>query len=245
MEVTDGQGQKRGPEAGPTGATDVPSGSLTPVSDRLPSQRRRTMLPPSADEGAPAGGGAMGKWRLLLAGVVGAVLALGLSFGVQAVASGSSTTYYACLQSGKLSKVGTTTPTCSTKATGVSWNSEGPPGPPGPASNCTQAPTTGAVLAGCILKGESFVGDTFTDVSLLNAWLNNADFSGANFSGSNLGEADFSGANFSNAHFSNAILNSAANATTADFTGATWSNTLCPDGTNSNNDGGTCVNNLS
>ena len=28
------------------------------------------------------------------------------------------------------------------------------------------------------------------------------------------------------------------------FTGAIWSNTTCPDGTNSNNDGNTCVNNL-
>jgi hypothetical protein len=26
--------------------------------------------------------------------------------------------------------------------------------------------------------------------------------------------------------------------------GVTWNNTTCPDGTNSNGDGGTCVNNL-
>ena len=40
-----------------------------------------------------------------------------------------------------------------------------------------------------------------------------------------------------------------ANLTAADFfeailTGATWSDTSCPDGTNSNNDGNTCANNL-
>lgn len=54
----------------------------------------------------------MTKLRLLLAGIVGAVLALGVSFGVQAIASGpgSATTIYACLKSGKLGDVGTSAP---------------------------------------------------------------------------------------------------------------------------------------
>ncbi len=46
--------------------------------------------------------------------VIGALLAAGVAFGVgvvQASASGA-TTYYACLKSGKLTHVGTTSPTC-------------------------------------------------------------------------------------------------------------------------------------
>ena len=34
-----------------------------------------------------------------------------------------------------------------------------------------------------------------------------------------------------------------ANLHRADLTGVIWSNTTCPDGTNSNNDGGTCAKN--
>jgi hypothetical protein len=30
----------------------------------------------------------------------------------------------------------------------------------------------------------------------------------------------------------------------ASYTGATWSDDPCPDGTNSDSDGGTCINNL-
>ena len=36
-----------------------------------------------------------------------------------------------------------------------------------------------------------------------------------------------------------------ANLTYSEIGGVTWNDTTCPDGTNSNNDGSTCVNNLS
>lgn len=45
------------------------------------------------------------------------------------------------------------------------------------------------------------------------------------------------------ANLANANL-SGDNFTGANLTGVTWSDTLCPDGTNSDNDGDTCVNNL-
>jgi hypothetical protein len=35
-----------------------------------------------------------------------------------------------------------------------------------------------------------------------------------------------------------------ANLTGVNLTGATWLHTVCPDETNSDNDGGTCANNL-
>ena len=50
--------------------------------------------------------------------------------------------------------------------------------------------------------------------------------------------ADLSGAVLSNADLSNADLSG------ADLTGVYWYDTTCPDGTNSDNNGYTCVNNL-
>lgn len=59
--------------------------------------------------------------------------------------------------------------------------------------------------------------------NLTDAALAGADLSGFNLTDVNLTGADLSGAN---------------------LTDVTWSNTTCPDGTNSNNDGDTCVNTL-
>lgn len=69
----------------------------------------------------------MNRWRLLLAALIGAVATLVIGFGLQASASSSSsgsvTTIYACLESGKLKQVGTTVSTCGAGATAISWNS--------------------------------------------------------------------------------------------------------------------------
>jgi hypothetical protein len=72
-------------------------------------------------------------FRLVVAAAVGvAALAVGAAI-VTAGAANSPTTYYACLLSGSLSQVGTTAPTCQSKAaTVISWNSQGPQGLPGP-----------------------------------------------------------------------------------------------------------------
>jgi hypothetical protein len=90
-----------------------------------------------------------------------------------------------------------------------------------------------ATLAGCNLHG----------LDLSNAILAGADLSsGTDLSNANLNKADLSGANLSFANLSGANLNKAdltgANLTGAITTGAnfnevTWSNTTCPDGTNS------------
>jgi Collagen triple helix repeat (20 copies) len=78
----------------------------------------------------------MNAWRIR-SGRAGMVVALVVSFllggatygAVQlAGASGTSTTYYACLKSGTLSKVGTTAPICPTGTTRISWNRTGPSG---------------------------------------------------------------------------------------------------------------------
>jgi uncharacterized protein YjbI with pentapeptide repeats len=60
----------------------------------------------------------------------------------------------------------------------------------------------------------------------------------ANLTGADLAGADLSGFTLLDANLTNANLSG------ANLSGVAWSNTTCPDGTNSNVDGGTCVNNL-
>lgn len=93
----------------------------------------------------------------------------------------------------------------------------------------------------------------------------NTDLSGSNFSNAHLANSNFIDENYSNTHWVNADLSTGTqpasfdhtNLSNADFTGAnlkgvtglgtttitgvTWSNTTCPDGTNSDNNGNTCI----
>jgi uncharacterized protein YjbI with pentapeptide repeats len=103
----------------------------------------------------------------------------------------------------------------------------------------------GANLANADLAGQVF---TFTNMAqgdlagaelkgsvLFLTNLREADLSGADVSGAKVAFVDLSQANLTDANLDGAIF---FGATT---TGATWSNTTCPDGTNSNADGETCV----
>ncbi len=302
----------------------------------------------------------MQKVRFVLAGVVGAALALCASYSVGAFANGSNTatTYYACLDSGSLAKVGTVPPTCGRKATQISWTNypESASGTP----QCTGVPHVGIDLSGCDLQGANLSESDLSSANLSDAnlqganlsgersvsrntgslaganlenadlagadldatdvsgtqfagadlsgievpdglsgtapaslpanWIwendpaantsfllgpgvdlsygdisdvdwNNADLEGANLSNfeadqSNLSGVNFTGANatrvvfeggstnLSGANFADANLSGADINSNADLAGVIWSNTTCPDGTNSNNDGGTCSNNL-
>jgi len=65
---------------------------------------------------------------------------------------------------------------------------------------------------------------------LTNAMMYDLDLRYANLTGADLTGADL------------AYLNTSYGP--ADLTGVTWSNTTCPDGTNSDNNGNTCMNNL-
>jgi uncharacterized protein YjbI with pentapeptide repeats len=120
-------------------------------------------------------------------------------------------------------------------------------------TNCIGYPHAGIDWHGCDL----------TDANLRNAGLESANLSGANlfaahlidanlsgtdFTGADLTNSEFQGAELTNADLTNANLTN-ANLTGAvfsntDVTGVTWNNTICPDGTNSDNDGGTCEGHL-
>jgi phospholipase C len=87
----------------------------------------------------------------------------------------------------------------------------------------------GVNLAGVNLAGADMTGASFQGVNLRNAFLANVDMRGAGLRGTNLQGADLSGANLAGATLQGANTNK-----------VTWSNTTCPDGTNSDADGGSC-----
>lgn len=95
------------------------------------------------------------------------------------------------------------------------------------------------------------------NITIILYQVSNGNFSGCDFSNTNLSNppsntdfqaygthTNFTNTNLTNSNFTNANLTHVTDMNTATLTGAIWSNTTCPDGTNSDNDGGTCLNNL-
>jgi YVTN family beta-propeller protein len=97
------------------------------------------------------------------------------------------------------------------------------------------AASTSPVLTQVVTKTPcpSLAGCNLHDLNLTGARLSGANLSNANLNGANLTGADLSGANLSGANLSGANLNK-----------VTWSDTKCPDDTNSDADGGTCTGHL-
>ncbi len=80
-------------------------------------------------------------------------------------------------------------------------------------------------VVGRILVGPAtnLEDDELGGLNLVDFDLSGADLKGSDLTNTDLKRADLSGANLG---------------------GVTWSNTTCPDGTNSDNNGGDCVDNL-
>jgi uncharacterized protein YjbI with pentapeptide repeats len=100
----------------------------------------------------------------------------------------------------------------------------------------TDFSATGLELNNSQVQSDDLNGDTFapgTDFS-------SGSVAGSTFQGDSLVDADFSGSNASDADFTGADLDG-ANFTGANTSSDTWSNTTCPDGTNSDDDGGSCA----
>lgn len=74
--------------------------------------------------------------------------------------------------------------------------------------------------------------------------FSNANFANTDLSSSDLVTANFTNANLTSANLSNSNLNNATDLDTATLTGVTWSNTVCPDNTNSNDHSNTCIGHL-
>ena len=88
----------------------------------------------------------------------------------------------------------------------------------------------------------------FRDCDLFAALLIDANLAGAVFTDADASQANFTRANLSGANLTNLDLTNSnmrsARTDGAVLTGITWSNTTCPDGTNSDFNGGTCEGNL-
>jgi outer membrane protein assembly factor BamB len=100
-----------------------------------------------------------------------------------------------------------------------------------------------ANLSGCYLPGANLSGANATNANLTGTYLDGANLSSATLSQANLQRATLTHANLSGAKLSLANLTGASLAG-ANLTGVSWSQTTCPDGTNSNADGGTCTGHL-
>jgi uncharacterized protein YjbI with pentapeptide repeats len=107
---------------------------------------------------------------------------------------------------------------------------------------------TGANLSSVTLSYAALDHATMTGANLSSAVLSNASLTYANLTGANLAKATLTGANLTGATLTGANLTGAnmsgATLTSATLTGVAWSNTVCPDSTNSSKDGGTCVGHL-
>jgi uncharacterized protein YjbI with pentapeptide repeats len=107
-------------------------------------------------------------------------------------------------------------------------------------NNCFEGTDfAGANLSRCDLRHDNLV-----DANLPGANLNRANLSGSDLTGANLAGANLAGANLNRANLTAANL-IGANLNRANLTNVCWLDTVCPDGTNSNNNpGGTCLANL-
>jgi len=94
------------------------------------------------------------------------------------------------------------------------------------------------------LSNTTFTGAYMsTDYGVKTNFINfGVDFSNDDFTGANLSSVQaHASVNFTNVNFTNANLQNSQWNGNATVTGVTWSNTTCPDGTNSDSDGNTCV----
>jgi hypothetical protein len=110
-------------------------------------------------------------------------------------------------------------------------------------ANLTGANLSSAALSYAALDHANLTGANLSSAVLSNATLTYANLTGANLSKATLTNAALTGANLTGANLSNANL-PGATLTGATITGVAWSNAVCPDGSNSSKNGGTCVGHL-
>ena len=123
-------------------------------------------------------------------------------------------------------------------------------------TRCSAPPHAGADYAKCNLTGVNFSGADLSDANFKKATLTDATLGSADLSGATLTDVVSGGVTGAPASLPSGWIVqdgylvgpqanlTGANLSSANLTNVTWSDTTCPDGTNSNNDDGTCVNNL-
>lgn len=116
---------------------------------------------------------------------------------------------------------------------------------PVPANQTNQsgANLNNANLQGANLAGFNFSGATLESAILAGANLTDANLSRANLTFASLNQANLTGANLNQANLTDTNLSGAV-LFNANVNRVTWFNTTCPDGTNSDADGGSCLGHL-
>ena len=104
------------------------------------------------------------------------------------------------------------------------------------------------------VSGANFSGNYFNSFDLPGAIAQNVDFSGARMTFMNMRDTDLQGADlsgtslgyvsFNNANFQDATLLGAEQSNGVHYDGVIWGNTTCADGSNSDDNGGTCEGNF-
>lgn len=129
---------------------------------------------------------------------------------------------------------------CQENETAMTWNVQGPAGPTGTSSG--GGGNTPFICVSCEifdLLGDRLVGKDLSNALLKGTELSKANLSGVNFSNAFLDSVSFVETNLSRVNFENADLRN-ANLEKANLENVTWKNTICPDGTNSNDHNNTC-----
>ena len=103
---------------------------------------------------------------------------------------------------------------------------------------------TGADFSGSNLKGDDLQGDQLSNTNFHAAQLSGANLSAAALQSADLSDANLKGSNLDSADLTSATLAGATNAKGTKLKNVVWSATTCPDGTNSDHDGGTCTGHL-
>jgi uncharacterized protein YjbI with pentapeptide repeats len=103
---------------------------------------------------------------------------------------------------------------------------------------------TSSAMTGTRFGDATLHGSAFTDDDLTNAEFYSSDLERVEFNGATLVNAKFAGAKFPLTAFIDSDLTGASFAGDADLSTTLWVNTICPDGTNSDSHGSTCVGHL-
>jgi hypothetical protein len=112
-------------------------------------------------------------------------------------------------------------------------------GPTLSGQNLKGAPLGNAYLVGATMQATNLTGTHLAGALLVNADLGSSNLNNADLSNALLNGANLAGANLNRANLTGANL-TGANLASANLHGVTWSHTTCPDGTSSDDDGGTC-----
>ncbi len=97
-----------------------------------------------------------------------------------------------------------------------------------PFVNLSGANLSAAIVSDAVLTNANLAGAIAVDADFTSSYLTGATLIGADLSGADFSDADLEGANLSG----------------ATLTGTIWAATICPDGSDSDDNGGTCANNL-